>query len=252
MGMVKVEMHDTIAVLELENGVTNAISPGLVADLAETLLEVQTSAGGIVLSGNEKFFSMGFNLPELIGLDRAGMKAFLYGFNAVLHDIYTLPMPTAVAIEGHAIAGGTILALVADFRLAAAGKKMMGLNEIKLGLPVPYLALMILGQVVSHPVALEMIYHGEFVKAEKAYDMGLVDEITAPGSAVERAIEKMGDIAGHPAGAFAVMKATRVAAIRKNFADNHVEQHEAFLDCWFGAKTRALLKEAAAKFKKGE
>ena len=66
MGTINVEMCDGIAVLELNNGITNAISPGLAADLAQALKDAELSARGVVLCGNEKFFSMGFNLPELI------------------------------------------------------------------------------------------------------------------------------------------------------------------------------------------
>ena len=248
MGTITVDMCDGIAVLELDNNVTNAVNPELAADLADALKDAETSAKGVVLSGNEKFFSMGFNLPELIQMDREGVRDFLYSFNAVIHDLYTLPVPTAAAIEGHAIAGGTILGIAADFRIAAAGKKLLGLNEIKLGLPVPYLALMILGQVVTHPIALEIVYHGEFVKTEKAFDMGLVDEIVAPGSAKERAVDKIKTIAGYPPGAFALMKTAHVAFIKEKYAENHVEQHERFLDCWFSKETRALLEAAASKF----
>ena len=248
MGTIKVDTQDGVAVLTLDNGVTNSISPGLAVDLAEALRAAETSVQGVVLCGNEKFFSMGFNLPELIQLDREGMREFIFGFNAAIHDLYVLPVPTAVAIEGHAIAGGTILGLAADFRIVAAGKKLLGLNEIKLGLPVPYLALMMLDQVVSHPMALEIIYHGEFVKAEKAFDMGLVDEIVAPGSAKERAVERIKTISGYPSGAFKLMKETQATYIKSKFAENHAEQHERFLDCWFGKETQALLEKAASTF----
>ena len=248
MGTVNVDMHGDIAVLKLDNGVTNAISPGLTADLSEALKNAETTAKGVVLCGNEKFFSMGFNLPELIQLNRDGMRDFLLGFNGAIRDLYASPLPTAVAVEGHAIAGGTILSLAADFRIAAAGKKLLGLNEIKLGLPVPYLALMILNQRMGHAAALEIIYHGEFTTADKAFDLGLVDELVAPGSAGERAVERIKTIAGYPSAAFQLMKETQVAFIKAQYADNHAERQERFLDCWFSRETRALLEKAASKF----
>jgi enoyl-CoA hydratase/carnithine racemase len=248
MGMISVDMCGDIAVLELDNGVTNAIDAELAAHLSEALKDAKAAARGVVLCGNEKFFSMGFYLPGLIELDRDGMREFLFGFNRAIHDLFVLPMPTAVAIEGHAIAGGTILGLAADFRIVTAGKRLMGLNEIKLGLPVPYLALLILSQKVGHGAALDIIYHGEFVNAEKAFDLGLVDELVAPGSARERAVERIKTIAGYPSGAFQLMKETQVASIKAKYAEHHAEQHERFLDCWFGKETQVLLKEAAAKF----
>ena len=248
MGTINVDTCDDIAILRLDNGVTNAISPQLAADLTQALKDVRRFAKGVVLCGNEKFFSMGFNLPELIQLDRSGMREFLFGFNGAIRDLYGLPLPTAVAIEGHAIAGGTILALAADFRVVAAGKKLLGLNEIKLGLPVPYLAMMILGQKVGHATALQIIYHGEFVKAEKAFDLALVDELVAPGSARDRAVERIKTIAGYPSEAFELMKKTQTASISAKYADNHAAQQERFLDCWFSREAQVLLQEAAAKF----
>ena len=166
----------------------------------------------------------------------------------MIHDLYALPVPTAVAIEGHAIAGGTILGIAADFRIVAAGKKLLGLNEIKLGLPVPYLALMILDQVVSHPIALEIIYHGEFVKAEKAFDLGLVDEIVAPGSAKERAVDRIKTISRVSTEGIRVDEGNPGGIHKSKFAENHVEQHERFLDCWFSKETQVLLAAAASKF----
>jgi enoyl-CoA hydratase/carnithine racemase len=210
--------------------------------------EAESAARGVVICGNEKFFSIGFNLPELICLDRKGMRDFIFAFNAAIHDLYVLPLPTAVAVEGHAIAGGTILGLAADFRIAAAGKRLFGLNEIKLGLPVPYLALMMLTHKMRHPALLETIYHGDFVRAEKAFDLGLVDEIVAPGSARQRAVDRIKAIGDYPAGTFALMKETLVASVKARYAEHHAAQHERFLDCWFGSETQALLKQAAAKF----
>ena len=93
--MINVDMYDDIAVLELNNGITNAVSPALAADLTKALKAAEAAAKGVVLCGNEKFFSMGFNLPELIQLDRKGMRDFLFGFNGAIHDLYVLPLPTA-------------------------------------------------------------------------------------------------------------------------------------------------------------
>ncbi|MFH2057592.1 MAG: enoyl-CoA hydratase-related protein [Pseudomonadota bacterium] len=72
------------------------------------------------------------------------MVDFFQRFNQLTLDLYTLPLPTACAISGHAIGGRNILALTGDYRFMAEGKKRIGLNEIQLGVPVPYLADLIL------------------------------------------------------------------------------------------------------------
>ena len=140
MSKVIIEVHDAVAVLRLKNGVTNAISPELVDDLLATMKQMKIEFNGMVLAGGDKFFCIGFDLPKLLQLDRPEMTEFYVRFNQAVLDLYTLPMPTACAIDGHATAGGAIFALSADFRFVSSGRRLIGVNEVKIGLPVPHLA----------------------------------------------------------------------------------------------------------------
>lgn len=196
MSLVFLEPHGQIALLRLGNGVTNAINPQLVIDMAEALETVKTQYRGLVITGGEKFFSIGFDLPALLGLNRVGMTDFFNRFIKLAYDLFTLNIPTASALGGHAIAGGNILALTADYRYAAQGKKQIGLNEIKLGIPAPYLADLILRQLVGDRVATEMIYNGEFMPMADAQEAGLVDDIFLPQALEEQAILKITDLGG--------------------------------------------------------
>ncbi|MBW2516768.1 MAG: enoyl-CoA hydratase/isomerase family protein, partial [Deltaproteobacteria bacterium] len=139
MPRVNLEAHEDIALLQLNSGVTNAISPELVDDLGKALIGIKDQFKGMVLAGGDKFFCIGLDLPGLLQLGRAEMMDFYVTLNRAVLDLYTLPIPTASAIGGHATAGGAILALSTDFRLIAAGRKFIGLNEVKLGVPVPAL-----------------------------------------------------------------------------------------------------------------
>jgi enoyl-CoA hydratase/carnithine racemase len=144
MMMIRTEYHDKVAVVKLNRGITNALNLQLVNELAETLHGVKhdSDVHSLVLgSSNEKFFSIGFDVPELFELTKSDFKFFYQTFNRVCLDLYTLPKPTIAVITGHAIAGGAILALCCDYRFIAEGRKLMGLNEIRLGVPVPYPSL---------------------------------------------------------------------------------------------------------------
>ena len=176
MEKVNIEEHEDVALLRIDNKVSNAISSAVVENLSDAVNQIKTEFRGLVLAGGEKFFSIGFNLPELLKLDRSGMTDFFYGFNKVVLDIFTLPMPTACSITGHAIAGGTILASSCDYRFLASGRKLMGLNEIKLGVPVPYLSDLMLRQIVGDRAATEMVYLGEFVEPIEAGKIGLIED----------------------------------------------------------------------------
>ena len=126
-----------MAVIRLDNGVTNAINRGLLNDLQATLNEVRGVPPDWSWQGATKFFSIGFDLPTPDPMDREQFSVFWDDFNQLFYDIYTLPIPTLCAMRGHAVAGGAILALATDFRIGTAGKKRIGLNELKLGISGP-------------------------------------------------------------------------------------------------------------------
>jgi enoyl-CoA hydratase/carnithine racemase len=141
MEMVSVEQHGWVTLVKLNHGVTNALNPKVVYELEAILRRVREDEAvkGLVLaSSNEKFFSIGFDIPELFEMNREDFKWFYRSFNGICMDLFTLPKPTVAAMTGHAIAAGCILALCCDYRFMAQGHKLMGLNEVKLGLPVPY------------------------------------------------------------------------------------------------------------------
>ncbi|MCD6298770.1 MAG: enoyl-CoA hydratase/isomerase family protein, partial [Deltaproteobacteria bacterium] len=163
-------------------------------------------------------------------------------------DILILPIPTACAITGHAIAGGTILALSCDYRFSAPGRKLMGLNEVKIGVPVPYLPDLMLRQVAGDRAATEMLYSGEYIDPDKAKKIGLLDEVLPQEDVENRAIEKITELASLPGPAFAAIKANRVEAVRMAYEKNYKAKHELFLDCWFSQPTQELLGKAAESF----
>ena len=248
MSKVTVAMQGETAVLRLDNGVTNAISSELVADMASAVSQVGDTARGLVLAGNQKFFSIGFNLPELIQLDHAGMTDFFTGFDQLCLDLYTLPMPTACAMTGHAVAGGNVLALTCDFRFAAEGKKLIGLNEATIGLPVPYLPDLILRQVVGDRAATEMMYHGQFLPSSKAAESGLVDAVLPLTEVEAQAVAKINTLAALPRSAFTIIKENRTEAVRRDYERYNRAKLTKMLECWFEDSVQTLLQAAAKTF----
>ncbi|MBW1643579.1 MAG: enoyl-CoA hydratase/isomerase family protein [Deltaproteobacteria bacterium] len=249
MGTIEIEANDHVAVLRFNNGVSNTVSSDFVNDLSDALKRTKNEFKGQVITGGEKFFSIGLNLPELLTFDRFDMTDFWYRFNQAIYDIYTHPLPTAAAIAGHAPAAGTIFAIASDYRFAAEGRKLIGLNEVKLGIPVPYIAVLMLSQILRNQAAMAMLYQGEFIEPAYAKEIGLIDQIVEQDKVEDRALEKIKEIAAMPAPALHAVKANRVEDIRVKFERNHKEQHEIFLNCWFSDSTQELLAKAAENFK---
>ena len=248
MSKILAEHHGKVAILTLNNGVTNAISPDLVNEFSNQLHEIRNEANGMVLCGGEKFFSIGFDLPVLITMKRSEMSDFFYQFNQLVLDLYTIPFSSACVISGHAIAGGNILALTCDYRFGAAESKKIGLNEIRLGLPVPYLTDMILRQIVGERAATRMMYSGEFMSLADAALIGLIDEIYPVEQLKQSAIEKVAGLAAFHAQAFSAIKTNRIEVIKNNYEINGRSKNEIFLDCWFSESTQKTLKTASQKF----
>jgi len=242
------EHQGNVAVLTLNNGVTNAISPDLVGELSKNLHEIRNEAKGLLLCGGDKFFSIGFDLPALITMNRAEMSDFFYQFNQLTLDLYTLPFPSACVLSGHAIAGGNILAMACDYRFAASATNKIGVNEVRLGLPVPYLADMILRQIVGDRAATGMLYGGEFISFTAAAAIGLIDETHPEERLKQAAMEKIAGLAVLNALAFSAIKTNRFEEIKNHYEKNGRLKNEFFLDCWFSESTRETLGAAARKF----
>ena len=248
MSYVKLNACDQVALVRLDHGVTNPIGPGMLDDLDAALERVGQEFRGLVLAGGDKFFSMGLDLPRLIKFSRDEMSSFFEHFSQTLWSLFTLPLPSASAIKGHAVAGGAIFALMTDYRFMAGGKTLMGVNEIKLGLTVPFLPQLVLYDILPAPRARDLIYNGEFAGAEQAGAMGLVDEVCAPADCEARALQKIQEMCGLDQKAFAALKHSRLAHLKERYQEGIARHNREFLELWFTDSCQKLLEQAASKF----
>jgi enoyl-CoA hydratase/carnithine racemase len=248
METVVIEPHGKIALLRLDNGVTNAISPLLVDELGEAVRKVQAEFHGMVLAGGSKFFCIGLDLPTLLKLDRAKMGEFWEAFDQVVLDLFSLLLPTAAAMAGHATAGGTILALTADYRFGVSGRRLMGLNEVNIGVPVPFLADLMLRHIISERSATDLVYRGELLAHEHAKEIGLVDEIYAEDELESSALEAVDRMVQRPQPAFGIIKKNRIQAVCRRFESHRRAKKEEMMSCWFLPAVQTLLTQAAEKF----
>jgi enoyl-CoA hydratase/carnithine racemase len=249
--MIRTEVRDEVALVQLDRPVTNALGPELVHELGQALQGVRHDPlvrGLVLASSNDKFFSIGFDIPRLFELPREEFQAFYRDVSRVCLDLYTLPRPTIAAITGHATAGGCILALCCDYRFIAEGRKLVGLNEIRLGVPVPYLADCILRHLVGVRLARDVVDSGEFYPPATSYQMGLVDQVLPLEQVVPAAVEKARSLGAWSQEAFALIKRNRVEGIEAQVLAHQEQQERAFVERWYSAEARARLKEAIEKF----
>lgn len=249
--LISIECEQGVAALKLTRSVTNPIDDELVNALTATLQQVRENdeVHALVLgSASDKFFSIGFNLPQLIGLEIEQFTAFYRAFNRVCLDLYTLPKPSVAALCGHAVAGGCILALCCDYRVIAEGRKLMGLNEVKLGVPVPYPAERILLSLIGVEGAHQVIDGGEFYPAANLLQMGLVDAVVPQEQVWLEALATAKSLGGAPLEANALIKSNRVAKVAAGILSGLDEHEGRFVERWYSPEARTLLQEAAKKF----
>ena len=251
MAKVLLSNVDTVGILRLNNGITNALNLEFIQDISSNLQDLKndTAINSIVLtSDNEKFYSIGFDLPQLFNETESEVKQFYQTYNRLSLELYTFPKPTITAIRGHAIAGGCILALCTDYRFIAYDRKLMGLNEIKLGLPVPYPAACVLRDLIGTQNAKIIMEEGEFHQADDLFQMGLVDSVLPINEVLPKSIKKARELGALPKKAYGIIKRNRVESVEGQILEHLNDKEQIFLECWQTPEVRELLKEAIKKF----
>jgi enoyl-CoA hydratase/carnithine racemase len=251
MDMISVDYRGSVMLAKFNRGVTNALNPEFFQELGEVLQRAESDATvrGLVLgSSNEKFFSIGLDIPDLYALDREDFRDFFRVFSRVCMDLYTLPKPTVAAITGHALAGGCILALCCDWRFIAEGRKLMGLNEVKLGVPVPYLADRVLHALAGVRYARKMMEGGDFYAPAEAMKMGVVDEVLPVEEVENKALAQAEKLGSLPETGYGMIKRNRVKTIVAEVLARETEMERYFIESWYSEAVRERLREAMEKF----
>ena len=244
------EREGAVAVLRMEAGKANAFREDFL-DMLNALLDelADSDARAAVLIGYERFFSAGLALPELLPLDREAMGAFIARFSEAIVRVFALELPVVAAVNGHAIAGGCVLALQADRRLMADGPYRIGLNEVQLGVALPTCVVETLRVAVPRASLFRIAQLGRLVEPAEALALGLVDEVVPADELQQRAVGLAAGMAELPPAAFAQIK----RSLRRDAAqriDTWTEaDRETWLDTWFSDDGQARLTAAVERLK---
>lgn len=233
------ELKDGLGILRLHAGGANALNSRVLQALESGLREAKTAnLKGLVLTGYERFFCAGLDLITMYDLNRKQMSRFLEDFDMTFQHLFSFPRPIIAAINGSATAGGCVLALACDYRISAAGKCVIGLSEIKLGLPLPASALEISRFSLPPESVTYVLYSGRLFSPEEALRFGLVNEVTAPEQLLETALARLHEFSDHPGKACAPLKTALRSAAINQMAKSAAGMRAAFLNEWFGTAAR--------------
>ena len=136
MTFVHLDIHEGVATVRLERGKVNALNEQVVDELSSCLrrLESDPAVRGVLLTGTGKFFSFGFDIPEFLGAPKEDFTHYLRKFTALYRELFAHPRPVVAALNGHAVAGGCMLASACDVRVMVKENARIGLNGDRLWL----------------------------------------------------------------------------------------------------------------------
>src|SRR3954454_6710476 len=167
--MIQVGQQDNVAVVQLEHGKGNALDLELLRAISATMREV-ASADAVVMTGAGKAFSAGVDLRRIVDGGAAYAQEFLPALSEAFLAVFDCPRPVVAAVNGHAIAGGCVIAAAADLRLMSGGT--IGLPELLVGVQFPTVPLEISRYAFGPSAARLALTAGTF-DAEDALRLGL-------------------------------------------------------------------------------
>lgn len=243
---------DEVATIRIEGGKANAMTAELLDEIERRIDDFERSAArAAVIVGYERFFSAGLALPKLIDLDRPAMQVFIERFGRSMMRVLACDKPVVAAINGHAIAGGCVLALMCDHRIVADDDGLrIGLSEAQLGIGLPSIVVEPLRAQVPPAFLVPVALEGRLFSPAEALAVGLVHESAPATALVERARARARALAANPTSGVAQIKRAIRAPIIEAIARRQATETETWLDSWFAPEARTRLRAAVDKLGK--
>lgn len=209
------KIENDIALITMDDGKANAISPAMLASLNAALDTAEKEAKAVVLMGRPDRFSAGFDLKVIMGSAPEDVRALVNGGGALALRLFTLPMPVIAACTGHGIAMGCFILLGCDKRYGVPGPYKIGANETQIGMTLPVFALELCKARLNPQYMTESVINGTLFDPEEAVKAGYLDKVVPADKILAEAMAEATRLAALPAGAFAGNK----RLLRKPVAD---------------------------------
>jgi enoyl-CoA hydratase len=236
-----------VAVLQMTHGKANAMDLELCRALtAQVHAYVQSPAGALVITGQGKMFSAGVDLPRLVAGGAAYAREFLPAMNHAFETLFACSKPVVAAVNGHAIAGGCVMACCADYRIMAREPGRIGIPELLVGVPFPVVPLEIVRFATPPQHVQALIYRGLTLPADEALQYGLIDAVVEPDGMLDGAVAVAERLAAVPFDAFHLTKRLlREPALRRMREGGVVDA--LVQDAWAGEVVQSAVGDYVAR-----
>lgn len=243
-----IERDGDVAVIRFDEGKGNSLSYDTMNALTRVLDEVESSSSrAVVLTGAGRVFSAGLDLKACSRYDRASMVRYVDAFESCFERIFTFAKPLVGALNGHAIAGGAVIALACDARVMSPSSTLC-LNEVAIGIPLPSFAFEIGRCSIPPQHHVDGILASRSYSAADALAAGIARAVDEDCVAAALKIAREWSALGSDA-ACTVKSMLRADFVRRARATAKKSRAQ-FVDVFFGAEAQSRIKAVVAKLER--
>jgi enoyl-CoA hydratase len=203
----RVEHEGMVTVVTLAHPPANAMDTASLNELADIFDRLANDVGvtAVVVTGDGRSFSAGLDLNAIQHCEPGHQEELIEALNRAFLAVYSCPRLVVGAVNGHAIAGGLVLALCCDIRLVADVDLKVGLAEVRVGVPYPVGAIEVVRHELSAPIVRRLVLGGELIGAHTAVELGVFDRVVPAAELLATALSAARD--HMPPGGYARIKA---------------------------------------------
>ena len=231
--MLNLEERGDVTIVRLQHGKVNALDLELLLAIAEAMRGVD-QARGVVITGSGSAFSAGVDLRRIVEGGPSSVREFLPVLSDCFLAIFDHRGPVVAAVNGHAIAGGCVIAAACDVRLMSRGR--IGLAELSVGVPFPPAAMEIMRYAVG-PAVGHLVLTAALLDPAQAQSIGLVHHVCEAEALLDSAVDWARQMLRTPADVFAVSKRQLQQPARDRIAARGGDE-EAVAELWSSDRTR--------------
>lgn len=229
--MIELEHDGDVAIVRLAHGPVNALDVELCEAVAARFRALATDpVRAVVVTGSGRAFSAGADLRRYVDEGEPYSRRFVPALDELFRSVFELRKPVVAAVNGHAIAGGCVLAACADATVMSAGR--IGVPELAVGVPFPRVALEVLRYAVGDVVTRKLVLGTQTYPTGEALALGLVDEVLPADELLAAAVDRARAlVTAVPADTFATTKAQlRRDAVER--MDRYADEADAVMELW--------------------
>jgi enoyl-CoA hydratase/carnithine racemase len=231
--MIDVKTADGIATVTIRHGKANALDIALCNSLATGFEDLRTSdTCAVLITGQGRMFSAGVDLLQVSEGGADYVRKFLPTLHRLYDAVFFHPRPVVAAINGHAIAGGCVLACCADRRIMARSGGRIGVTELLVGVPFPALAFEIVRFAVPQRHLPVFTFGGATYDVDAALELGWVDEVVEADALAARAHAAAHELARLSPAAFAQNKKQLRQDIAERLERSGAMTEQTVTDIW--------------------